>query len=316
MSAVRPWATISAAAVVLLAVVVLALTFAAAPASAYSQWQHDGATGCVCHTIASGTPTDATCATCHSGFQSYPGKTCWSCHAPGQDTSTLSSPSSACSQECHLWNATQKQYITPTTHGTNPHLGSTTACLDCHPTSVSWNDPGVEPAPSGHGSRLHRVRRVPLVAAEARRQGRVRQLSHQRHGVPPVPGQQPRVQAVRLLPLHEARRQEGADQQVRQLPQGHRRPAGAALVVGHQEVRLRRLPQQQAARAGREQGGQELPHLPHRQVPRSAAHAGRRASAPSATRPPRATPTASSARCATGARSTPRDPARSTEIGL
>jgi len=149
VSAVRLWATISAAAVLLLAASVLALAFTAAPASAFGQWEHDGALGCSCHTIAGGTPTDATCITCHTGFQSYPGDTCWTCHAPGQDTSTLSSPSSACSQECHLWDALQKQYLTPTTHGTNPHLGSTTACLDCHPTSVSWDDPGSSPHHQG-----------------------------------------------------------------------------------------------------------------------------------------------------------------------
>jgi len=147
VSAVRPWATISAAVVVLLTATVLALALAAAPASAYTNWQHDGALGCVCHE--QGTPTDATCVTCHPGFQSYPGMTCWSCHAPGQDTSTLSTPSAACSQECHLWNAAQKQYIIPTTHGTNPHLGSTSACLGCHPTSVSIADPGSSPHHQG-----------------------------------------------------------------------------------------------------------------------------------------------------------------------
>jgi hypothetical protein len=147
VSGVRPWATVSAAVVALVAVAVVALAFTATPASAYSQWEHDAATCDVCH--AQGTPTDATCQGCHTGFQSYPGMTCWSCHAPGQDTSTLSTPSSACSQECHLWNSVQKQYIVPSTHGANPHLGSTTACLDCHPTSVSWDDPGSSPHHQG-----------------------------------------------------------------------------------------------------------------------------------------------------------------------
>ena len=149
MSGVRPWATVTAAAVALLATAAIALALTAAPASAFTEWQHDGATGCVCHTIANGTPTDATCVTCHSGFKSYPGMTCWSCHAPGQDTSTLSSPSSACSQGCHLWSETQKDYVTPFAHGANPHLGSTSACLDCHPTSVSWSDPGSSPHHQG-----------------------------------------------------------------------------------------------------------------------------------------------------------------------
>ncbi len=184
MSSVRPWATIAAAAVVLFASAVLALALAAAPASAYSQWAHDGATGCVCHTMAGGTPTDATCITCHTGFQSYPGDTCWTCHYPGQKTwpywtttpptptaspseSPTATPSatptatptptptettSPCSQECHLYNSVDKQYDVPSTHGANPHLGSTSACLDCHSISVSWNDPDSSPHHSGQAT--------------------------------------------------------------------------------------------------------------------------------------------------------------------
>ena len=135
--------------VVVLAAGMLALALSASPASAYTQWQHNGATGCAaCHSTPE-RPTDAACTSCHAGFQSYPGMTCWSCHAPGQDTSTLSTPSSACSQECHLWNSVQKQYLDPTTHGANPHLGASPACLGCHPTSVSIFDPGSSPHHSG-----------------------------------------------------------------------------------------------------------------------------------------------------------------------
>jgi hypothetical protein len=147
---VRRWAISTAVAVAILSTALLALTLTASPASAFTTWQHDGATGCVCHD--QGTPTDSSCQGCHPGFESYPDMTCWSCHAPGQDTSTLSTPSSACSQECHLWNSVQKQYITPSTHGTDPHLGSTTACLACHPTSVSVFDPGSSPHHSGQAT--------------------------------------------------------------------------------------------------------------------------------------------------------------------
>ncbi len=161
VSPVRRLATVTAVAVALLSAVVLALAFTASPASAFTSWAHDGATGCVCHDL--GTPTDATCQACHSGFQSYPGETCWSCHAPGQDTSTLSTPSSACSQECHLWDSTQKQYLIPSTHGTNPHLGSTTDCLACHQTSVSVFDPGSSPHHSGQATG------VPTAAPATRR---------------------------------------------------------------------------------------------------------------------------------------------------
>jgi hypothetical protein len=148
---VRRWAAVAAVAVVLLATVVLALAFSASPASAFSSWQHDGAMGCEsCHS--QGTPTNATCTGCHSGFQAFPDDTCWTCHAPGQDTSTLSTPSSACSQECHLWNAAQKAYTIPFTHGDNPHLGSTPECLDCHSTSPSISDPGASPHHSGQAT--------------------------------------------------------------------------------------------------------------------------------------------------------------------
>jgi hypothetical protein len=146
----RRWATVTAAAVALLAAVSLGLAITAPSASAFAQWAHDGATGCVCHN--QGTPTDATCTACHTGFQSFPGKNCWSCHAPGQDTSTLSTPSSACSQECHLWDETQKTYSVSFSHGANPHLGSTSACLDCHPTSVNIADPGSSPHHSGQAT--------------------------------------------------------------------------------------------------------------------------------------------------------------------
>jgi hypothetical protein len=115
--------------VAILAAMTAAFALAAAPAHAFSQWQHNGATGCVCHDA--GSPTDA------------------SCHYPGQDTSTLASPSSACSQECHSYDAVTKAYDVAFTHGTNPHRGPSTGCLACHQTSVSISDPGSSPHHSG-----------------------------------------------------------------------------------------------------------------------------------------------------------------------
>lgn len=131
-----------------LAAAVLALALAPASALAFSDWQHAGATGCTsCHGESG--MTDATCNRCHRGFRSYPRMTCWSCHAPGQGTSTLSSPGSACAQQCHLWNSIQKQYLTPSTHGADPHRGSSPACTGCHSTSVSSFNPGESPHHSG-----------------------------------------------------------------------------------------------------------------------------------------------------------------------
>ncbi len=140
---------ITVAVVVVIAAAALALAVTAQPASAFATWGHDGATACAaCHT--EGQPTDASCTGCHGGFKAYPGLTCWSCHYPGQDTSTLSTPGSACSQECHLWDAIQKQYVTPSSHGELPHLGAMPgACLGCHPTSPAWSDPGESPHHSG-----------------------------------------------------------------------------------------------------------------------------------------------------------------------
>jgi len=127
--------------------VALAATLAAEPAAAFGAWQHDGATACVCHD--SGTPTDATCTACHTGFVSVPASTCWSCHVPGQGTSSLSSPSSACSQACHLYSPADKGYTTAFTHSANPHVGSTPACLDCHQTSAGITSPGQSPHHNG-----------------------------------------------------------------------------------------------------------------------------------------------------------------------
>ena len=148
MSGLRQGALFAVWAVALACVgVALVATLGAEPAGAFDAWQHDGARLCVCHD--DGPPTDATCTSCHAGFVSVPDNTCWSCHYPGQDTSSLSSPSSACSQSCHLYSPADKAYTIPYTHGTNPHLGSTPACLDCHQTSAGIADPGQSPHHNG-----------------------------------------------------------------------------------------------------------------------------------------------------------------------
>lgn len=121
----------------------VALTITAAPARAFPAWAHNGASGCVCHN--NGTPTDASCTSCHTGFQSVPGDNCWTCHKPGASTASLSSPSSACTQTCHLYSAFTRDYTTEFTHGANPHLGATPDCLRCHSTSPGIADPGQSP---------------------------------------------------------------------------------------------------------------------------------------------------------------------------
>lgn len=151
----------------------LLLAIAAAPAHAYVGWPHDGippgfeGNACFwCHGDDGVSPaTNESCTSlCHSGFAVAPGATvdgrfsqaCWSCHEPGQDTSGFASPSSACSQECHLYTPVSKSYDVPYSHGTDPHPGAAApygACLDCHSTSVSWNAAGASPHHDGVDSQ-------------------------------------------------------------------------------------------------------------------------------------------------------------------
>ncbi|MEI6727325.1 MAG: hypothetical protein WCN81_14030 [Actinomycetes bacterium] len=128
-----------------------ALTLTAAPAAAFDGWGHDGVSQCLdCH---NGRPLDdQICTACHAGFKSFPGRQCWSCHVPGEDTAALSTPSAACSRGCHLWDEAVKVYSAPFTHGETPHDGAAgygKTCLDCHETSVSVVDPGGSPHHSG-----------------------------------------------------------------------------------------------------------------------------------------------------------------------
>jgi hypothetical protein len=130
-----------------------ALAYAAAPAAAFDDWEHDGASTCdSCH---NGQPLDdQTCTKfCHGpAFKSVPGKQCWSCHMPGEDTAPLSSPSAACSQDCHIWDEAMRAYTLPFTHGVLPHDGAAgygKTCLDCHETSISFGNPGGSPHHSG-----------------------------------------------------------------------------------------------------------------------------------------------------------------------
>lgn len=157
MRAVRRSTTVAAIAGVPFVTLVLACAVVAPAALAFGTWAHDGAVACsACHSGGTGPATDASCTGCHgSSFKAYPGRTCWSCHYPGQDTSTLSSPSSACSQDCHLYRRIDKAYTEPFSHTVNPHLGSqgtADGCLDCHETSTSVFNAGQSPHHSGQAT--------------------------------------------------------------------------------------------------------------------------------------------------------------------
>ena len=168
-----------AALVLLSAFVGVTLGVTAGAVSAYDGWGHDGAAQCVdCHH--EGQPLDDSLCTkfCHFNFKSFPGKQCWSCHFPGQDTAPFSTratptatptvtptatptvtptatptpPVSPCSQACHLWDQAARAYTIPFTHGLMPHDGASgygKTCLDCHETSVAFNDPNGSPHHSG-----------------------------------------------------------------------------------------------------------------------------------------------------------------------
>jgi hypothetical protein len=140
---VRRWAAVVVFAAALALVGVAAgAALHVSPASAFDAWEHDGTTGCLCHL--QGKPTDASCTSCHVGFKSIKGTTCWTCHYPGQDTSSLSTTSADCAQACHLYTGAG-QYTTDFTHSTNPHLGSLPQCLGCHSPSSGIADPGASP---------------------------------------------------------------------------------------------------------------------------------------------------------------------------
>lgn len=147
MRGLRRWVVAAVAAAALALVGISASAVLDAPSAlAYDLWEHDGATGCVCHE--QGKPTDASCVSCHTGFESLQGYTCWSCHAPGQDTSGMSATSADCAGQCHL-QSQGALYAKEFAHGDDPHRGSLPQCLGCHAPSDGIADPGVSPHHNG-----------------------------------------------------------------------------------------------------------------------------------------------------------------------
>lgn len=148
--------------------VAVVLAASAAPALAFEGWPHDNATSfsaCTpgCH---GGHPgpgaSDAVCTSCHPGFVSVPGRACWMCHEPGQDTSGLAT-ATACTGTCHLVapvdptdpceTCHRSDYWQSFTHGPAPHAGiGSTPCTTCHGTSRSATDPGSSPHHNGESS--------------------------------------------------------------------------------------------------------------------------------------------------------------------
>lgn len=131
-----------------LVVTLLVLLVAAAPVSAYSEWNHATATGkrscnsSGCH--GDQTSTNAACVGCHSGFTTSESQKCWDCHAPG------TSPVSDCAGSCHLFraNGDDPSYPIAYSHGATPHLGASgygKTCTACHGSETVHHD-----AAAGH----------------------------------------------------------------------------------------------------------------------------------------------------------------------
>ena len=123
-------------------VMVLAVVMAvlAAPALARTEYLHGGLQACgACHQDehVDRMPTTEECTSCHAGFANPSATaTCYTCHAPAQDTSTWRSEA-ACTTACHLLDGTT---VTHAAHADQP-----AACLTCHPVTASISDPGESP---------------------------------------------------------------------------------------------------------------------------------------------------------------------------
>jgi hypothetical protein len=196
----------SVAAVIWVGSVAALLTLTTAPAAAFSNWAHDGIPpgpaqeNCdLCH--ANGISDVSCTGLCHRGFKVTPGAmvddrfpmTCWSCHRPGQDTSSFSSPSSACSQDCHLYNAFTMAYSIPSSHGAEPHLGASPpygVCLDCHSTSQGPSSPGASPHHDGLAEEAPSCTRChdgTYASAQVSHDGKACIDCHDGMDLPPVP---------------------------------------------------------------------------------------------------------------------------------
>ena len=133
--------------IVLLALAVVAVFgIAAQQALAFQTFEHGTATTCtVCHTVSTSTPpTNAACAAsaCHTGYNvPRAGKTCWTCHDPGQDMSAVPTGApTSCTTTCHL--AGSQAAVPGSGHNPHPERG---LCTTCHNTTTSFNTPNGSP---------------------------------------------------------------------------------------------------------------------------------------------------------------------------
>lgn len=117
----------------------VAFTVLAPAAGAYPSYKHGTATTCAaCHPggDTSVPLTDTACTSCHTGFVSRPSgsgaRTCWTCHAPGQDMSSVQT-ATGCGPASDGSGC----------HSGPRHLGSNllAGCTACHGVAASATDP-------------------------------------------------------------------------------------------------------------------------------------------------------------------------------
>ncbi len=137
--------------VALVLAVAVAVGVGAAPAAAWSDYVHGGASCNSCHPNGTGAPgTNDACQSCHTGFLLHPGDNCWTCHKPGSAPPTTQA---GCTGVCHEWSAADTYGTTTTPHGATPHNGATLrTCVTCHPVSVSVTNPGQSAHHSGEAA--------------------------------------------------------------------------------------------------------------------------------------------------------------------
>jgi hypothetical protein len=129
--------------VLLLALGVIAVFgIAAQQALAYSTYQHDTATSCAsCHPggDTSVKPTNANCIGCHANYVTLAsGKTCWTCHTPGQAMATVKTGApGTCTTVCHLASGTDSTHVA--------HPARPATCTSCHPLTASATNPNNSP---------------------------------------------------------------------------------------------------------------------------------------------------------------------------
>jgi hypothetical protein len=123
----------SAVVLVMALSIVAVFGIAAQQAFAHSDtFNHGGATCTSCHPPYP--PTNDKCTACHSGGYAVPNasKTCWTCHTPGQDMSSIASGvPETCTATCHLADGTMHS------HNPHPDRGSCTTA-GCHTVPTSY----------------------------------------------------------------------------------------------------------------------------------------------------------------------------------